>query len=1444
MRSWIGVVGLLLGGLGWSVDAAAQSITLSTPASSYVAPANFSVTITTANGTGSNKYRVQGATLVLTRNNQTVHTGTAAYAETNLPVGTYSYKATATAFNPVTLHEYVLSSNTINITVTAPPAPTGTVTATPNPCDIAMGSTTCSTTVSWNSNNSGASVWVTDLNNNGAQLFANGQSGAQAATWITAAGSRFHLKVGSQTLNTVDVLGNAPPPPSGSISGTPNPCTIAPGTTSCLITVNWSSVNAPTAAVWVSDLNNNGMAPYGSTPSGSQGTLVPASTGKRMHLKFGALTLATVDIHAGAVPPPSGTLTASSPSCDIAPGNTACPVTISWNTSDTTAKVSVRMAGLNGAQESLFGSGPTGTKPVLIVASGTRFQLLNGTDILATVTVGANAPPAQPSVTHLAHKTETIEYQNDPSKWVMGQVKRFLVNGTEASRSTFDAATVLPVQSYSFGKLLQTLGYYADGTIATVKDGNNNITTLSNWYRGVPRTIQYPATPETPSGATQTAVVNDNGWITVVIDENGFATNYGHDAMGRLTSIVYPTGDSTAWNTTTQNFIQINSDEHGLAPGHWRSSRATGNGYLNIYYDAMWRPVLEEKLDLGNVGGTISQVVKRYDVSGRLAFQSYPANNVTEFQTVTQGTRTFYDALDRVTGVEQDSELGVLASTTEYLTGFQTITTNPRGNRVQSGFQAYDQPSYDLLSFSVYHEGGKVTEIFRHPHLGSPEQIRQRNSDGTLQQSRYYAYDGYRQLCKTTEPETGATLVGYDGAGNVKWSAAGLASGTACEADGTSGTVAARKVSRTYDARNRLKTLTFPDGNGNQSWDYTPDGLPSLVTTTQANVVPTTNSYSYNKRRLLTNEQTSIAGTPLSLGYAYDSNGSLSVLTYPNTLTVNYAPNALGQATQAGSYATGVQYYPNGGIKQFTYGNGIVHTMQQNARQLPSRSIDSGNALDHQYTYDANANVTAIFDNVTGTPTVQHRYMTYDGLDRLTAAGSAMFGGSDHYHRFTYDALDNLKSWKQAGLKDYAEYVYDAKNQLINIKNTAGATVVGIGYDEQGNVNNKNGAIYDFDYGNRLRSSDTEWYAYDAHGRRILNCNATACDYQQYAFDGKPYFHLDYRKGKRYNNIYLAGSVIAIREAGVNDESNPQLKYQHTDALGSPVAVTDAAGAVIDRTNYEPYGVAINKPAYDGIGYTGHVMDGATGLTYMQQRYYDPKIGRFLSVDPVTASSGTGANFNRYWYANNNPYRFVDPDGRLGVRKPMPRDCRGENCSNRPRRPSNSGRRSSSERATPSSATRGARGSQKQDDSNGLTINWKEMGRAIEGRAGPALAAQAEAKVGPLKAKVGPEVAIGFGGNQLGERFFYSETDLNLVTLSAGKHSVGLGVLEGSKDTFYKPGEGIGTDIEYYKERTIGYSHGAGRQSNWTIAVGAGMPGGSVEISVDFERIWNAVDYD
>lgn len=127
--------------------------------------------------------------------------------------------------------------------------------------------------------------------------------------------------------------------------------------------------------------------------------------------------------------------------------------------------------------------------------------------------------------------------------------------------------------------------------------------------------------------------------------------------------------------------------------------------------------------------------------------------------------------------------------------------------------------------------------------------------------------------------------------------------------------------------------------------------------------------------------------------------------------------------------------------------------------------------------------------------------------------------------------------------------------------------------------------------------------------------------------------------------MLLAMGLLAVLPAA----GAQTVEYFHTDALGTPVAVSNASGSVIERSEYAPYGELLNRPATDGPGFTGHVQDTATGMTYMQQRYYDPMIGRFLSVDPVTVNTVTGEDFNRYAYGDNNPYVNVDPDGRSWI---------------------------------------------------------------------------------------------------------------------------------------------------------------------------------------------------
>jgi RHS repeat-associated protein len=95
------------------------------------------------------------------------------------------------------------------------------------------------------------------------------------------------------------------------------------------------------------------------------------------------------------------------------------------------------------------------------------------------------------------------------------------------------------------------------------------------------------------------------------------------------------------------------------------------------------------------------------------------------------------------------------------------------------------------------------------------------------------------------------------------------------------------------------------------------------------------------------------------------------------------------------------------------------------------------------------------------------------------------------------------------------------------------------------------------------------------------------------------------------------------------------------------VVLTNGPHSVLERNEYEPYGQVLAGGYADRPGFTGHVADAQTGMNYMQQRYYDPAIGRFLSVDPVTALSNPVGMFNRYDYAADNPYKFKDPDGRM-----------------------------------------------------------------------------------------------------------------------------------------------------------------------------------------------------
>lgn len=122
---------------------------------------------------------------------------------------------------------------------------------------------------------------------------------------------------------------------------------------------------------------------------------------------------------------------------------------------------------------------------------------------------------------------------------------------------------------------------------------------------------------------------------------------------------------------------------------------------------------------------------------------------------------------------------------------------------------------------------------------------------------------------------------------------------------------------------------------------------------------------------------------------------------------------------------------------------------------------------------------------------------------------------------------------------------------------------------------------------------------------------------------------------------YLGIGAMSVR---LTNGASPE--YTHTDHFGSPIAATDAAGAIKWRESYNPFGEARLKPAANAnhTGFTGHVADADSGLTYMQARYYDPIIGRFLSADPIGYQDG----LNLYAYVGNDPTNQTDPSGLCG----------------------------------------------------------------------------------------------------------------------------------------------------------------------------------------------------
>ena len=753
---------------------------------------------------------------------------------------------------------------------------------------------------------------------------------------------------------------------------------------------------------------------------------------------------------------------------------------------------------------------------------------------------------------------------------------------------------------------------------------------------------QGRTTSASEGGASRNYEYDEAGRVSAISSPEG-RTTCKYDAFGRIASMQNAGGTSVRFEYNNLDLPTLIAksdgtaekrryDAHGLllrrerSPDDWEelaydsagrtvSRKTPPAAEVRYFYDNADNTVgiqysdgLTISLEYGPSGKLISESkssgekrIWRYDSDGRLAESVSPAGLVTTYT---------YDALGRLAANEDR----IHGKTTHRPFNGGMILETARGRTITTTTK-WGKP------LTVVESGGTRT-VFNYDEKGRLHSLL-----SPMNLPWRYEYNATNSLTSIIAPSGLRTSTGWDiqgretkvARGSVVWREFQYNSAGRIEQE-YSGTGRAMRCA--YDRDGRLSGIELPDGK--VAYTTKQGGLQSIRKGPGYNVEET-----YSGDGILTRRQYQPAGLDLKL--PLDSAGRSAGIEL-NALKATYSYDGRGQLSQIalpGGAAIKVTVDEAGRAAEFTFGSVVEKITYDRADRIAviEAATPATRVFSERYDYDRAGNLAQRI-----TDSAEPVKFEYDAESRLTRAS-----GDKSQQAFSYDADGNLTTNGAGSLRSQIDSLgRPAQQGPTSYSWDAGGNLVGVS-DAKLRFDNV------FDTAGRLverRAGRNLWnFGYlDGTDRLWKQSAAGKC---WYAYAGDRLAGLKDEAGVTWLLVCFPGTDRPLAVCG----SNGQTLFILHDRLGSARRFVDASGAVVARDDYAPFGAVEFSEGNAPVRLFAGILRDETGLMYARQRYYDPAIARFISLDPLIGTPGVPPSHNAYAYAANNPLRFRDPLG-------------------------------------------------------------------------------------------------------------------------------------------------------------------------------------------------------